>query len=124
MRARLWQCSRRMHRRMRSARQGQSLHAFMLLIEQLDAADPHLPLHEQVDHVIQRERPARATTSRTKGDRGEARVDNLNELVSAARGFTRVRRRDSVAARECFLSHAVLGVRRRTRLTRGRIACR
>ena len=34
------------------ARLGQSLHAFLSLIEQLDQQTRNLPLHEQVDHVI------------------------------------------------------------------------
>ncbi len=88
------------------ARTGQSLHAFMLLIEQLDQRTRGLALHEQVDHIIN----ASGLVShyeQERGDRGEARVENLNELVSAARGYEP----DSeaqVTPLASFLAHAVL----------------
>jgi len=88
------------------ARTGQSLHAFMLLIEQLDQQTRGLALHEQVDHIIN----ASGLVShyeQERGDRGEARVENLNELVSAARGYEP----DSealVTPLASFLAHAVL----------------
>ena len=40
-----------------------------------------------------------------KADRGEARVENLNELVSAARGFEP---ESDLPPLQSFLSHAVL----------------
>jgi DNA helicase-2/ATP-dependent DNA helicase PcrA len=88
------------------ARTGQSLHAFMLLIEQLDKQTRALPLHEQVDHVINASGLV-AHYEQEKGDRGEARIENLNELVSAARGYEP----DSeaqVTPLASFLAHAVL----------------
>ena len=88
------------------ARTGQSLHAFMLLIEQLDKQTRALPLHEQVDHIINASGLV-AHYQLEKGDRGEARIENLNELVSAARGYEP----DSeaqVAPLASFLAHAVL----------------
>jgi DNA helicase-2/ATP-dependent DNA helicase PcrA len=88
------------------ARTGQSLHAFMLLIEQLDKQTRALPLHEQVDHVINASGLV-AHYQQEKGDRGEARIENLNELVSAARGYEP----DSeaqVTPLASFLAHAVL----------------
>jgi DNA helicase-2/ATP-dependent DNA helicase PcrA len=88
------------------ARAGQALHAFMLLIEQLDQQTRNLPLHEQVDHVIHASGLV-AHYQQEKGDRGEARIDNLNELVSAARGFEPDADSD-VPPLAAFLSHAVL----------------
>ncbi|HEY4368386.1 MAG TPA: DNA helicase II [Steroidobacteraceae bacterium] len=87
-------------------RLGQSLHAFLLLIEQLDQQTRGLPLHEQVDHVINVSGLI-GYYQQDKGDRGEAKVDNLNELVTAARGYEP----DEVAQMSAlanFLSHAVL----------------
>src|SRR5690606_14511418 len=84
----------------------QALHAFMLLIEQLDQQTRNLPLHEQVDHVIHASGLV-AHYQQEKGDRGEARIDNLNELVSAARGFEPDADSD-VPPLAAFLSHAVL----------------
>jgi len=69
-----------------TARAAQALHAFLALIEALDRDTRDLPLHEQVDHVIQASGLI-AHHGKEKGERGEARVENLEELVSAARGF-------------------------------------
>ncbi len=88
------------------ARGGQALHAFMLLIEQMDQQTRALPLHEQVDHVIHASGLI-AHYQQEKGDRGEARVDNLNELVSAARGYEPGGEME-ISPLANFLSHAVL----------------
>ena len=53
-------------------RLGQNLHAFLLLIEQLDQQTRGLPLHEQVDHVINASGLI-AYYQQDKGDRGEAK---------------------------------------------------
>ncbi len=87
-------------------RGGQALHGFMLLIEQLEQQTRALPLHEQVDHVIHAS-GLMAHYQQEKGDRGEARVDNLNELVSAARGYEPDGDTDASPLAN-FLSHAVL----------------
>jgi DNA helicase-2/ATP-dependent DNA helicase PcrA len=78
----------------------------MLLIEQLDQQTRGLPLHEQVDHVIHASGLV-AHYQQEKGDRGEARVDNLNELVSAARGYEPEGDVEGAPLAN-FLSHAVL----------------
>ncbi len=85
---------------------GVSLHAFLALIERLDRETQGMPLHEQVDRVIDQSGVI-AHHQKEKGERGEARVENLEELVSAARGFNTEETGDMspVAA---FLSHAVL----------------
>jgi DNA helicase-2/ATP-dependent DNA helicase PcrA len=88
------------------ARTGQNLHAFMLLIEQLDKQTRALPLHEQVDHVINTSGLV-SHYEQEKGDRGEARIENLNELVSAARGYE-PDREEQVTPLASFLAHAVL----------------
>jgi DNA helicase II / ATP-dependent DNA helicase PcrA len=69
-----------------SARAAQALHGFLALIETLDRDTQALELHEQVDHVIRASGLAEHH-GKEKGERGEARVENLGELVSAARGF-------------------------------------
>ncbi|MET0499706.1 MAG: DNA helicase II [Steroidobacteraceae bacterium] len=88
------------------ARLGQCLQAFLLLIEQMDQQIKDLPLHEQVDHVINTSGLI-AYYQQDKGDRGEARIDNLNELVSAARGYEPDDAAE-MSALANFLSHAVL----------------
>jgi DNA helicase-2/ATP-dependent DNA helicase PcrA len=88
------------------SRLGQNLHMFLMLIEQLEQQTRGLPLHDQVDHVINAS-GLLAYYRQDKGDRGEAKVDNLNELVTAARGFEPD---DStqMAPLASFLAHAVL----------------
>jgi DNA helicase II / ATP-dependent DNA helicase PcrA len=81
-----------------------ALMGFMQLIEQLTQGIVGLALHEQVDHVINAS-GLLEHHQKDKADRGEARVENLNELVSAARGFEP----DSdLPPLQSFLSHAVL----------------
>jgi DNA helicase-2/ATP-dependent DNA helicase PcrA len=82
-----------------------SLQAFLLLIERLDADTRGLPLHEQVDHVIQTSGLA-GHYQKDKADKGEARLENLEELVSAARGY--VAEDDEMSPLASFLAHAVL----------------
>jgi ATP-dependent DNA helicase UvrD/PcrA len=82
-----------------------SLQAFLALVEKLDAETQGLPLHEQVDHVIQASGLA-GHYQKEKADKGEARLENLEELVSAARGFEP--EDDDMPPLMAFLSHAVL----------------
>ncbi|MDB6010266.1 MAG: helicase [Gammaproteobacteria bacterium] len=85
----------------------QALHGFMSLIERLAHEVTNLPLYEQVDHVLQGSGLIEFY-KKEKGDRGEGRVDNLDELVSAARGFTPEGVDGELPPLESFLAHAVL----------------
>ncbi len=87
------------------ARATTALRAFLALVEKLDADTRELPLHEQVDRVIQASGLAEHYR-REKADKGEARLENLEELVSAARGFEP--ESDDMPPLMAFLSHAVL----------------
>ena len=84
----------------------QALQFFLALIERLAAQTKGLELHEAVDHVVQ-ESGLVEHFKKEKGDRGEARVDNLAELVSAARGFT-LEPDSDLSPMDSFLAHAVL----------------
>ncbi len=91
-------------------RASQSLGAFIVLIDRLDQEIRGLELHEQVDHVIQMSGLIEHY-KKEKGDRGEGRIENLLELVSAARGFTPDTEDENIAAMsplDAFLAHAVL----------------
>ena len=81
------------------------LQAFLALIEKLDADTHDLALHEQVDHVIQASGLV-GHYQKDKADKGEARLENLDELVSAARGFEP--EDGDMSPLMAFLSHAVL----------------
>lgn len=85
---------------------GTSMHAFMAMIERMAQEIRTLELHEQVDHVINAS-GLLEHHRKEKGDRGETRVDNLLELVSAARGFT-LEPGSEMPPLNAFLAHAAL----------------
>lgn len=89
------------------AKASSAVRGFLELIERLADEVKGLALHEQVDHML--------TVSgliefhkRDKADRGEARVENLEELVSAARGFDADAFESDLPALEAFLAHVTL----------------
>jgi DNA helicase-2/ATP-dependent DNA helicase PcrA len=84
-----------------------AMNGFLGLIERLAREVNGLALHEQVDHVLQSSGLIEHY-KRDKADRGEARVENLDELVSAARGFTPEGAEGELPPLESFLAHAVL----------------
>ncbi|MGB6307086.1 MAG: DNA helicase II [Steroidobacteraceae bacterium] len=89
-------------------RAAQALQAFMALIDKLASEIQGLELHEQVDHVIQMSGLIEHF-KKEKGERGEGRVENLLELVSAARGFSpETEAETELSPLESFLAHAVL----------------
>jgi DNA helicase II / ATP-dependent DNA helicase PcrA len=87
-------------------RAAQALQSFLHLIEKLGREVAGMELHEQVDHVIQNSGLIEHF-KKERGERGEGRVENLLELVSAARGFSPEGETD-MQPLESFLAHAVL----------------
>ena len=93
---------------------GAALHGFMLLIDGMQHATHTLPLHEQVDHVIAHSGLIALHQKEKNNTRGgaEARIENLEELVSAARGFdaenTVQEASGEMTPLAAFLAHAVL----------------
>lgn len=67
-------------------RASSSVASFMDLVDELAAATQELPLHEIVDHVINQSGLIEHHR-KEKGEKGEARVDNLQELIGAAQQF-------------------------------------
>ena len=85
-----------------------ALQAFMDIIDKLAREIQGLELHEQVDHVIQMSGLIEHY-KKEKGERGEGRIENLLELVSAARGFSpETEAETELSPLESFLAHAVL----------------
>ncbi len=82
-----------------------ALHGFLALIERLGRDIEGMPLHEQVDHVINNSGLIEHFR-KDKADRGEARIENLAELVSAARGYEP--EGEDLPPLQSFLAHAVL----------------
>jgi DNA helicase-2/ATP-dependent DNA helicase PcrA len=89
-------------------RAAQALQSFMELIDRFAREANGLELHEQVDHVIQMSGLIEHF-KKEKGERGEGRIENLLELVSAARGFSPETEAEAeLSPLESFLAHAVL----------------
>ncbi|KTD61267.1 DNA helicase II [Legionella spiritensis] len=89
-------------------RAASSLEKFTRLIDDLRSASEHLELDEQISEVLNAS-GLYAHFAKVKGDKAESRLDNLQELVNAARQF----RYDQDADEElpllvAFLAHAAL----------------
>ena len=89
-----------------SARAAGALRGFFALIDRLTVEITDLPLHEQVRIVIENS-GLRAYHAKEKDNKGEARVENLDELVNAAEGFV-PENDDGLAPLPAFLAHATL----------------
>jgi DNA helicase-2/ATP-dependent DNA helicase PcrA len=87
-------------------RAASSVVAFLDLIERMATDTSGLDLQEQVDHVIHGSGLIEFF-QKEKGERGETRVENLEELVSAAKSFS-VDPADEMTPLDAFLSHAAL----------------
>jgi DNA helicase-2/ATP-dependent DNA helicase PcrA len=79
---------------------------FLNIIERMARETDGLALHDQVDHVIQKSGLIEFF-QKEKGERGETRVENLEELVSAARSFEHDPAAEMSVLDE-FLAHAAL----------------
>ena len=83
-----------------------ALKGFFALIDRLAVEIADQPLHEQVRIVIENS-GLRAHHAKEKDNKGEARVENLDELVNAAEGFV-PENDDGLAPLPAFLAHATL----------------
>jgi DNA helicase-2/ATP-dependent DNA helicase PcrA len=90
------------------AKASAAVHGFLQLIDRLAEDTRGLALHEIVDQVINSS-GLLEHHRKEKAERGEARAENLLELVSAARGFEPERvDGEELPPLEAFLAHAVL----------------
>ena len=87
-------------------RSAQALRGFLSTVDRLAEEIKGLELHDQVDHIVQSSGLIEHY-KKERGERGEGRVENLLELVSAARGFSPEGETD-MQPLESFLAHAVL----------------
>jgi len=88
-----------------------AVYGFMSLIERVAREVVGLPLHEQVDHVLQASgliEHYKRDKGGARADKGERRVENLDELVSAARGFQQQATETDLPPLDAFLAHAAL----------------
>ncbi|MDX1455465.1 MAG: DNA helicase II [Gammaproteobacteria bacterium] len=89
------------------ARAANALEGFIVLIGKLEAETGDLELDEQIEHVIHASGLI-DHYSKEKGEKGQARVENLEELVSAGRGFDPADMEEEMPLLAAFLSHAAL----------------
>ncbi|EIC27937.1 DNA helicase II [Methylomicrobium album] len=105
----LWNAAASMlEQRLLSARAGNALAGFLQLIDRMAAETEGMELFEQVKRVIEKSGLI-AFYQNSKGDQGEERIENLEELVNAARLFDfNADNEENLAPLELFLAHAAL----------------
>ncbi len=91
------------------ARAAACLTSYCQLIEELAQTVASLPLHEQLEHVIHHS-GLYSYHEQEKGEKGQARIENLRELVGAAREFAWDEADEDAApsALSAFIDHASL----------------
>ena len=112
----LWKAATSRSDAQQGGRTANALRGFHELIDRLAQEIAGLPLHEQIDHVLKqsglieyhgREKPSQDAV-RGEVARNEARLENLAELVSAARSFGAESADLELPPLEAFLAHAAL----------------
>ncbi|HVC29686.1 MAG TPA: DNA helicase II [Steroidobacteraceae bacterium] len=112
----LWQAAMTRSEAQQGGRTANALRGFQELIDRLAGETTGLALHEQIDHVLKesglvehhgREKPSQ-DSPRGEMARSEARLENLAELVSAARSFAAESSDLELPPLQAFLAHAAL----------------
>jgi len=103
----MWEAARSLAGGQLPGRAANAIQAFLQLIEALARDTAGLELYEQVDHVIQHSRLTEHYRKEPR-EKAEARIENLEELVSAARGFEDDEAEEGMSPMAAFLAHAVL----------------
>ncbi|TOO92443.1 DNA helicase II [Vibrio parahaemolyticus] len=84
-----------------------ALGRFIELITALEDDTLEIPLHEQTDHVIKYS-GLFAMYEQEKGEKSKARIENLEELVTATRQFEKPEEAEEMSLLTAFLTHAAL----------------
>ena len=84
-----------------------ALGRFIELINALEDETQELPLHEQTDHVI-KSSGLFTMYEQEKGEKSKARIENLEELVTATRQFEKPEEAEDMTLLTAFLTHAAL----------------
>ncbi|WP_108652659.1 DNA helicase II [Dongshaea marina] len=105
----LWQAALTLlDRQSLKGRAASCIGGFIQLVSDLEQQNSELPLHEQVDQVIWQS-GLKAMYLAEKGEKAKARVENLEELVTACREYLSQYETDSeMSPLAAFLSHAAL----------------
>jgi len=91
-----------------ASRSANALRGFLELIETLEAETEGWPLPDRLEHVLQRSR-LREHYENDRSERAQDRLENLNELITAARTFeSEYDNTDELDPVNAFLAHAAL----------------
>lgn len=104
----LWQvCRELLQEKATAGRAASALQRFMELIDALAQETADMPLHVQTDRVI-KDSGLRTMYEQEKGEKGQTRIENLEELVTATRQFSYNDEDEDLMPLQAFLSHAAL----------------
>lgn len=84
-----------------------ALSRFIELVNALEDDSAEMPLHTQTDHVIKTS-GLYSMYEQEKGEKSKARIENLEELVTATRQFEKPEEADEMSMLTAFLTHAAL----------------
>ncbi|PPC67845.1 MULTISPECIES: DNA helicase II [Pantoea] len=104
----LWQATRALlQSKALAGRAASALQRFCELVDALATETAELPLHVQTDRVI-KDSGLWLMYEQEKGEKGQARIENLEELVTATRQFSYQDEDEDLMPLQAFLSHAAL----------------
>ncbi len=90
-----------------AARAQNAISGFVNLIDQLQGFAGNFKLAEQVDYVVESSRLIEHY-SKDKSEKGQSRIENLQELTNAAKIFEKPQEDEDMTELASFLSHAAL----------------
>ncbi|WP_099124158.1 DNA helicase II [Xenorhabdus stockiae] len=104
----LWESSQLLiQEKVLAGRAASALQRFIELINALETETQEMSLHVQTDRVI-RDTGLWAMYQQEKGEKAQARIENLEELVTATRQFSYQDEDEDMMPLQAFLSHAAL----------------
>ena len=104
----LWQATRELlQNKALAGRAASALQRFCELVDSLATETADMPLHVQTDRVI-KDSGLWIMYEQEKGEKGQARIENLEELVTATRQFSYQDEDEDLMPLQAFLSHAAL----------------
>ena len=104
----LWQASQKIaNEETLAPRAGSALKVFLGLIDKLETETKGLNLGEQAEHVIEKSGLI-AHHQKEKGEKARARIENLQELITACRQFEFDEDEEDLSQLSVFLDHAAL----------------
>ncbi|MCP1065660.1 DNA helicase II [Serratia symbiotica] len=104
----LWRATRELlYEKVLAGRAASALQRFTELVDSLAHETAEMPLHIQTDRVI-RDSGLFIMYQQENGEKGQARIENLEELVTATRQYSYQEEDQDLMPLQAFLSHAAL----------------